>query len=122
MTTKILFVDDDPNILQGLQRMLRPQRHQWAMTFCSNGQDALRALAEAPFDVLVSDMRMPGMSGVQLLTEVQRCSPDTIRIILSGQADQESLDAMESVAHRFLSKPCDAALLQSTVEEMSPAH
>lgn len=121
MMTSILFVDDDPNILQGLQRMLRPQRHRWDMTFCGSGEDALQALAAKPFDVLVSDMRMPSMSGAQLLAEVQRRSPDTVRIILTGQAEQESLDAIEGVAHRLLSKPCDAALLQATIEEVSAA-
>lgn len=117
---RVLFVDDEPNVLQGLQRMLRPQRRRWDMTFCDSGEEALRRLAEAPFDVLVSDMRMPGMSGAPLLAEAQARFPRVVRLILSGQADRESLDALAGVTHRFLSKPCDAALLQAAIEE-SPA-
>ena len=116
---RILFVDDEPNILQGLQRMLRPQRSQWDMAFCASGAEALRRLAETPFDVLVSDMRMPGMSGAQLLAEVQARFPRVVRLILSGEADRESLDALTGVTHRFLSKPCDATLLQAAIEGAS---
>ena len=115
--TRILFVDDEPNVLQGLQRMLRPQRAQWAMTFCTGGEEALRRLGEEPFDVLVTDMRMPGMSGAMLLTEARKRFPSLPGIVLSGQADQDSLAALRGVPHRFLSKPCDAALLQAAIEE-----
>ena len=63
---RIVFVDDEPHVLQGLQRMLRPQRAAWQMTFCNSGPEALAALDEGACDVLVSDMRMPGMTGAQL--------------------------------------------------------
>ena len=114
---RILFVDDEPNVLRGLQRMLRPQRREWDMTFCDSGEEALRRLSEAPFDVLVSDMRMPGMSGAHLLAEAQTRFPRVVRLMLSGQADEDSLAALDGVTHRFLSKPCDAALLHSAIEE-----
>lgn len=117
---RVLFVDDESNVLQGLQRMLRPQRCLWDMVFCDSGEEALRRLSEASFDVLVSDMRMPGMNGAQLLAESQMRFPRVARLILSGQADQESLDSLVGVTHRFLSKPCDAALLQSAIDEAGP--
>ncbi|MCF6243145.1 MAG: response regulator, partial [Bacteroidales bacterium] len=70
MKKRILFVDDEPNILQGLKRTLRQQRKQWDMVFTESGQQALELLAEQPYDAVVSDMRMPGMDGAQLLGEV----------------------------------------------------
>ena len=63
MRKAILFVDDDPNILDGLRRMLRSMRKEWDMAFAQSGQEALDLMAEKPFDVIVSDMRMPGMDG-----------------------------------------------------------
>ena len=69
---RILFVDDEPNVLQGLRRMLRPQREEWEMTFVQNGAEALALSERAPCDVIVSDMRMAPMDGVQLLAEIMR--------------------------------------------------
>jgi CheY-like chemotaxis protein len=68
---RILFVDDESRILEGLQRMLRPQRQHWEMAFASSGEAALKLLEERPFDVIVSDMRMPVMDGAALLTHVR---------------------------------------------------
>ncbi|MDX2056641.1 MAG: response regulator, partial [Gemmatimonadales bacterium] len=65
--TRLLFVDDEPRILDGLRRMLRDHRETWDMVFVSGGDAALAALDDQPFDVVVSDMKMPGMSGVELL-------------------------------------------------------
>src|SRR5687768_14425373 len=85
----ILFVDDDPLVLQGLQRMLRPMRNEWAMTFIESGAKALQLLQGDSFDVIVSDMRMPAMNGAQLLSEVKNRHPRTVRLILSGHADKD---------------------------------
>ena len=81
---RILFVDDEPKVLQGLQRMLRSMRNEWGMEFASSGREALEMLERAPYDVIVTDMRMPGMDGVQLLKEVTKRFPLLVRIILSG--------------------------------------
>jgi len=85
------------------------------MTFVGSAQAALDALKAEPCEVVVTDMRMPGMSGAELLEVVQREYPDTIRLILSGQAETESVMKALGVSHQFLSKPCDADILQGTI-------
>ncbi|MEA3280115.1 MAG: response regulator [Thermodesulfobacteriota bacterium] len=112
---RILFVDDEPNILQGLRRMLRSIRHEWEMKFAKSGSEALEMLAREPFDVIVSDMRMPSMDGAQLLTQVQKRYPMIVRIVLSGYSDQETILKSVLPAHQYLFKPCDPELLISTV-------
>ena len=112
---RILFVDDEPNVLEGLQRMLRPMRHEWQMAFAVGGERALEILRAHHVDVVVSDMRMPGINGAQLLTEVMRHYPHIVRIILSGYADEELTLKSVGLAHQYLSKPCDAETIKSTV-------
>ena len=112
---RVIFVDDEPRVLEGLKRMLRPKRNEWDMTFVGSAQAALDALKQQPREVVVTDMRMPGMSGAELLEVVQREYPDTIRLILSGQAETESVMKALGVSHQFLSKPCDAEILQGTI-------
>lgn len=114
---KVLFVDDEERVLQGLARMLRSMRGEWAMSFARGGEQALALLAEAPTDVLVTDMRMPGMEGAELLAQVRQRFPHTVRIILSGQASREAMLHSVRVAHRQLAKPCDAELLKSNVSQ-----
>jgi HD-like signal output (HDOD) protein len=109
---RILFVDDEQNLLMGLQRSLRPMRAEWEMEFVSTGDEALKVLSLRPFDAIVTDMRMPVMSGTQLLEKVQELRPQTIRIILSGQADRESVLRSITSSHQFLSKPCDPEQLR----------
>jgi HD-like signal output (HDOD) protein len=112
---RILFVDDEPNILSGLKRMMRSQRDEWEMAFCSSGEEALTLLEQSPFDVVVSDMRMPGMDGAQLLDIVRKKYPQTIRVILSGYADQEAVLRTVGPAHVYLAKPCDQRVLQDAI-------
>jgi len=112
----ILFVDDEPNVLQGLTRMLRPLRHEWEIVTAESGNEALSILAESSFDVIVTDMRMPGMDGAQLLNEVMKRYPQIVRIVLSGQSDQESILRSVGPTHQYLSKPCDAETLKATVD------
>ena len=112
---KILFVDDEQKVLDGLRRTFRVMRHEWDMRFVENGQDALRALDTEKFDVVVSDMRMPGMDGAQLLGHIRERHPDVVRIILSGYSDQEMIMKSVKVAHQYLSKPCDTDVLKATV-------
>ena len=111
----ILFVDDEPNILEGLQRMLRPLRREWQMSFVGSGAEALALLGENCIDVIVSDMRMPGMDGAQLLTTVQQEHPQVVRFILSGYAEKAMALKSAGVAHQYLAKPCDPELLKAAV-------
>jgi HD-like signal output (HDOD) protein len=113
---RILFVDDEPNVLEGLRGLLRKQRKQWEMSFVNGGEAALQELVASPYDVIVSDMRMPGMDGATLLRKVQQDYPHIVRIVLSGQTEQEISRRMVHVAHQFLSKPCDGLELQRVIE------
>ncbi len=115
MSEKILFVDDEPNVLNGLRRMLRPMRHEWDMDFVEGGALALDALQKQRYNVIVSDMRMPGLSGDQLLEEVRDHYPHMVRIILTGQCTKESGLRALRVAHRVLNKPCDPEALKMAV-------
>jgi HD-like signal output (HDOD) protein len=112
---KILFVDDEPRVLEGLKRMLHPMRREWEMAFATSGQDALKILDSRPFDVIITDMRMPGMDGHQLLEKVKQTHPEVVRIILSGYSDQELILRSVQSAHQYLAKPCEAKAIQSTV-------
>ena len=87
MKKRILFVDDEVMILKGLQLMLRSMRGEWEMEFVESAEAALRVLSQRTFDVIVSDMRMPGMNGAELLAEVMKRFPATVRLILSGYAN-----------------------------------
>ena len=90
-------------------------RREWDMEFVDNGPAALEEMDLAPFDVIVTDMRMPSMDGAELLNEVQRRHPHTVRIVPSGQSDQESIERSIARTHQYLSKPCDPQLLKATV-------
>jgi len=118
MTRRILFVDDEPHLLSGLRRMLRVKARDWQMSFANTGQEALRILADEPFDVVISDMRMPGMDGAQLLAEVRRRHPGTARMILSGHADRESVISAVGPTQQYLAKPCEVETLTEAVERV----
>jgi HD-like signal output (HDOD) protein/CheY-like chemotaxis protein len=112
---RVLFVDDEPLVLEGLQRMLFSMRREWDMRFAGGGNEALRMMTEAPADVVVSDMRMPEMNGAQFLNEVMRRHPKTVRFILSGYSDMEVIMQCVSGTHQFLCKPCDGETLRNAV-------
>ena len=113
---RILFVDDEPNVLAGLRRLLYPLRDQWDMAFAGSGREALQRLEESAFDVLVTDLRMPEMTGVELLGRVRQRFPQITRIVLSGIADLELTLRAATLAHQYLCKPCDSATLHNTLE------
>ncbi|MEO8450554.1 MAG: response regulator [Gemmatimonadota bacterium] len=114
---RVLFVDDESRVLDGLQRMLRPHRDQWEMVFAVGGGAGLEELARGSFDVVVTDMRMPGVDGLALLSEVARLSPETVRIVLSGQTEFGVALGVLPLAHQFLMKPCEAATLEQAIEQ-----
>jgi HD-like signal output (HDOD) protein/ActR/RegA family two-component response regulator len=112
---RIVFVDDEPRILEGLRRMLHSARNEWSMTFVEGGAQALELMAREPVDVIVTDMRMPVMDGTGLLERVKSLHPRTIRLILSGRSDPSPVMKAAGVAHQYLSKPCDAETLKATI-------
>ena len=115
---RIMFVDDEPNLLSGLRRMLRVKRDVWDMQFAEGAEPALALMAQAPFDVIVSDMRMPGMDGAQLLAAVRERHPRTARIILSGHADRASIISAVGPTQQYLAKPCELELLVAVLERV----
>lgn len=113
----VLFVDDDPDVLEGLQNRLHPLRQQLRGRFADSGEAALQALSERCPDVVVTDMRMPGMDGAALLRTVRQRYPQTVRIILSGETGTQGFLSAISSAHQVLAKPCDVKDLQGSIEE-----
>ena len=112
---RVMFVDDDVQVLRGIERMLDSADVDWEVETATSGVEALSKLAEAAVDVLVSDMKMPDMDGADLLAQVSLLYPDTVRIILSGQADKEAVYRAISPMHQYLGKPCEAESLRATV-------
>ena len=116
MKRVVLFVDDEPNIISGLKRSLKPGNDRWDILLAPGGRTALETMARRHVDVLVTDILMPEMDGMELLERVRREYPSVIRIVLSGVADREKLVASTRVAHQFLVKPVDTATLQDILE------
>lgn len=115
MNNKILCVDDDPNILQGYKRALRKD---FDITIAEGGEQGLATIkSEGGFALVVSDMRMPGMDGVQFLSRVKEVTPHTVRVMLTGNSDQQTaMDAVnEGNIFRFLTKPCPPEILAKTL-------
>ena len=106
MSRRILLVDDEVNVLQGYQRALRKR---FELDVANSGAEALEKIASGgPYAVIVSDMRMPEMNGVELLTAVKQKAPETVRMMLTGNSDQQTaIDAInKGDIFRFLNKPC----------------
>lgn len=112
---RILFVDDEQKVIDGLKRMLFVMRDQWEMHFVTSGKKALEMMKIKPFDVVVSDMRMPDMDGAELLGHVKEYYPHTIRFILSGYSEQEMILKTLSHTDQFLTKPCRAEELKTVI-------
>jgi DNA-binding NtrC family response regulator len=113
---RILFVDDEPAILVSLQKLLRKDSMRWDMVFALGGRRALDEIRRVPFDVVVSDMKMPEIDGATLLHVVKTESPATMRILLTGYSDAEVLACALPVLHQLLNKPCSIAALRDAIE------
>ncbi|HXA45116.1 MAG TPA: response regulator [Candidatus Angelobacter sp.] len=118
MKKTILFVDDDPLLLEVYPLMLDEVADRWEIDCAEGGAIALGKLAAKKFDVVVSDMRMPDMSGIQLMNEVRRLYPEISRIIISGLGDQEEIARSLETTHQFLSKPVKAKELVATISRI----
>jgi len=115
--SRLLFVDDEVLVLQGLKRSLHSMRAQWDMTFVESGEAALEALAHEHYDAIITDMRMPFMDGAQLLETVKEKYPEVVRMVLSGQANRETVLRSLGPAHQYVSKPCDPQDLKSRLAQ-----
>ncbi len=111
----VVFVDDEPDLLDSLSRLLRTGRAERRVTFVPSGAAALELLATEPVDVIVTDMMMPGMDGAALLKEIRARWPQTVRIVLSGYSSESASMRSSTVAHQYLSKPCDAPTLTAAL-------
>ena len=116
MSIKILIVDNQPKVYQGLKRVLWTQKPDWDLFYAENGQKALELIDEQKFDVIVSDIKMPVMNGSELLNHIYTKQPDIIRIVLSGKCDQDSAFKLVSTTHLFLAKPCDPKTFINFIE------
>ncbi len=112
---KVLFVDDEPYVLEALRDMLRPFRHRWSLSFASSGAEALAALDRAQTDMVITDMRMPGMDGAALLKELRLRHPHVMRAVLTGQSDLRSAERLLPVAQQMILKPCDRGRLEDVL-------
>lgn len=122
MLTRILCVDDEPNILQAMERQFRKQ---FEIHTALGGELGLQAIAaKGPFAVVVSDLRMPVMDGVEFLTRVRALSPDTVRVMLTGQADMDAAIAAVNQGNifQFLTKPCASDTLTRALNAALEQH
>ncbi len=117
MSDKILLVDDEPSVLQGYQRLLHSQFHVTTAVGAKSGLQTINR--QGPFAVVVSDMRMPEMDGIEFLRRVLTVAPETVRIMLTGNSDQQTAAGAvnEGSIFRFLTKPCNKEILSKTLME-----
>ena len=113
---RILVVDDEQHVLDGIRTMLRRRRNEWEMEFVDSGAAALAALEKQPYDLICSDMRMPTMDGAQLLTAVSERWPQIVRIVLSGYSELAQTIRLVPIAHQYISKPCNSEQLNNILD------
>ena len=113
---RILFVDDDPRVLDALRRSLFRRDEEWEMHFLDSGASALDAMRTTDFDVLISDMSMPGMNGEELLDQVRTEHPEVVRIAFSGWSESRAALHDQPLAHQFLDKPIDIRELAASID------
>lgn len=116
MKPVVVFIDDEPNILRGLKRLLRTQRDKWDMVFIEGGQQALDWLEREHVDVIVTDMRMPGVDGAHVLEYAAVRGKGRVRLVLSGEADRDMTRRTVGRSHQFFAKPCNERHLVQTIE------
>lgn len=118
MKDGILFVDDEPNIIQGIRRMMFPFRKEWNLFYAIGAEEALEIIRREQIAIIISDMRMPKIDGVELLGIVKNEKPEIIRVILTGQSEKEKLILSSNLVHRCLFKPCKTNVLISSIKEL----
>jgi len=113
----ILFVDDDPEIVSSTRRFLYTIPHEWQVTFAQSAAEALLSLQEKHYDVIITDIRMDGMSGIDLLNQVRLNHPQTVRIALSGHSDRTASLQASGLAHQYLTKPCPIESIVAAIQQ-----
>src|SRR5580692_5178140 len=116
MSHRVLFIADEPNLLRVLRLMLEPFQKEWEGHFTRGGVEAFQKLATTQYDILVTDTRLAGTNCNEMLTEIRRQYPETVRIALVNPGEQDDLIRVASVAHRVLTKPCDPIELHSAIQ------
>ena len=117
--TRILIVDDEVTLLRLMKLGMRSMAGEWDLHFAESGEEAMKLINEKAFDVVITDMRMPGMNGAQLLNHVLREHPRTVRIILSGYADLNEMMNCVGLTHQFLNKPCSLDDLKNCLRRVT---
>jgi DNA-binding NarL/FixJ family response regulator len=118
MKYKILFIDDDTNLLDGLRRSLHAQESVWEMSFAASAEEALSMCGTRRFDVVISDYKMPGMDGLSLLRKIAEKNPNTKTILLSGQTDETTFERGRESVDAYLAKPCTAPLIIGEINKL----
>ncbi|GEM_PF-3467621 len=118
MGISVLFVDDDHSLLEGIGRMIKLERRDIIFSLAFTGEEALKLLEEKHFDVVVSDHLMQGMTGLTLLTVIRTKYPDTKRVMLSAQIQDDIYNEAEKFADLYISKPCDTMTVIAKIEKL----
>src|ERR1041385_4621666 len=118
MRSRVLFVDDDPTLRQTYQSYA-PELREYEVYTAESGEAGVKLLQDTSFDVVVSDLAMPRMDGMQFLAHVVRSQPDSARIIISGYADRLKVAQCLFVGHRYFNKPCDSKALLELLERLA---
>ena len=119
---RILFVDDEQSVLLVLQAFMQRLSDEWETSCVEGGRQALALMSKQPFDVAITDMRMPDMNGTELLNEVMKRYPKTVRIVLSGHADEQTVQESVGVAHQWIAKPFDLKTLRMILGRIANFH
>jgi len=116
MKKRIIFVDSDRAVLDGLEQILSPLKEEWEMEFVSDPNEVLNKMSENPYDAIVTEIRLEGMNGLDLLEQVWKQYPSTIRLVLSDESDLDTAVKTAAAAHQYLNKPSDSIALRSTLQ------
>ena len=115
MEDRILFVDDESSLLRAIDRLLG---FDYELDFAESGPDALEVIRErGPFPVIVTDMRMPGMNGIEFIEEARKIADSSVFAMLTGNDDAVTAEKAKTRAkvHRFLNKPCSMEEIKATI-------
>ncbi len=118
----VVFVDDEISVLEGLRRSLRRRRAEWDMHYFPRAEDAVDFVKDNAIDVVVSDMRMPGMNGAEFLQAVHNLRPNAVRLALSGYADSQLILESAHAIHQHISKPADIETITSAIDRSLQLH